>query len=76
MQGEFLKQKDVARRWGISHRTLERWRVIGHGPKFIKIGAHVAYRLRDVEDYEVKRVRTSTRDPDRDAGNHSDDKLT
>jgi predicted DNA-binding transcriptional regulator AlpA len=61
MSDTFLKQKDLARRWGISHRTLERWRVIGHGPRFVKVGSNVVYRLSDVEAYERKRVRTSTR---------------
>lgn len=64
MQDEFLKQKDVARRWGISPRTLERWRVIGHGPRFMKVGAHVLYRLCDVKTYEIKRIRTKTRSND------------
>jgi predicted site-specific integrase-resolvase len=64
MQDEFLKQKDVARRWGISPRTLERWRVIGHGPRFVKVGAHVVYRMCDVRAYEIKRIRTKTRSND------------
>ena len=61
MQDVFLSQKDVARRWSISPRTLERWRVIGHGPCFMKVGAHVLYRLCDVRAYETKRIRTSTK---------------
>lgn len=56
----FLKQKEVARRWGISHRTLERWRVIGQGPVFLKVGAHVVYRLRDIERWEDGRLHRST----------------
>jgi len=61
MSDQFLTQKEVARRWGISHRTLERWRVKGQGPRFVKLGAHVVYRLSDVEAYEAGQVRTSTR---------------
>jgi hypothetical protein len=61
MNDVFLNQKDVARRWSISPRTLERWRVVGQGPRFVKIGAHVLYRLCDVQAYEIKRIRTSTR---------------
>lgn len=55
----FLTQKDLARRWGISHRTLERWRWLGTGPLFLKVGARVAYRMRDVERYEATRLRQS-----------------
>jgi DNA-binding transcriptional MerR regulator len=61
MHDVFLNQKEVAKRWSISPRTLERWRVIGHGPRFMKVGAHVLYRLCDIRAYEIKRIRTSTR---------------
>jgi predicted DNA-binding transcriptional regulator AlpA len=54
-----LGQNDLAQRWGISARTLERWRWIGDGPAFLKIGARVAYRMEDVEAYEAERRRTT-----------------
>jgi predicted site-specific integrase-resolvase len=57
MSETFLSQKTLARRWGISHRTLERWRSVGRGPLFVKVGAHVVYRLSDVERYEEAQVR-------------------
>ena len=60
MQPVFLNQTELARRWGISPRTLERWRWLGEGPAFVKIGGHVAYRLEDVEAFEVANLRTST----------------
>ncbi|NBX75108.1 MAG: DNA-binding protein, partial [Proteobacteria bacterium] len=56
----FLNQTELARRWGVSPRTLERWRWLGEGPAFVKIGGHVAYRLEDVEAYEVANLRKST----------------
>lgn len=49
-----LRQADLAQRWGISPRTLERWRWLGGGPPFLKIGARVAYRLEDIEAFEVQ----------------------
>jgi predicted site-specific integrase-resolvase len=55
-----LKQREVADRWNISHRTLERWRWVGEGPQFIKIGGRVVYRLEDVEAYERNQLRAST----------------
>ena len=55
-----LNQEDVARRWSISPRTLERWRWIGQGPAFLKIGGRVVYRLGDIEAYEAEQLRTST----------------
>jgi hypothetical protein len=56
----FLDQADLARRWGMSKRTLERWRCFGEGPSFLKLGGRVLYRLSDVQDYEARRLRTIT----------------
>ena len=55
-----LDQTDLAERWNISARTLERWRWIGEGPRFVKLGGRVRYRLEDVEAYEAQQVRAST----------------
>ncbi len=50
-----LTQLDLARRWRVSPRTLERWRWLGQGPAYLKLGAAVAYRLEDVEAFEARR---------------------
>jgi hypothetical protein len=42
-----LGQKELARRWGLSHRTLERWRSQGHGPRFLKLNGRCLYRIED-----------------------------
>ena len=55
-----LNQRALAQRWTISPRTLERWRWIGQGPRYLKIGGRVVYRLVDVEAYEAQQTRTST----------------
>ena len=55
-----LNQTDLARRWSISPRTLERWRWLGQGPRYIKIGGRVLYRAEEVEAYEVQQTRAST----------------
>jgi Helix-turn-helix domain len=47
-----LTQLDVARRWRISPRTLERWRWIGGGPQYLRVGGRVIYRLADIEAFE------------------------
>jgi predicted site-specific integrase-resolvase len=60
MSVKHLNQIDLACRWDISPRTLERWRWLGQGPRYIKIGGRVVYRLDDVEAYEVQQARTST----------------
>jgi predicted site-specific integrase-resolvase len=55
-----LNQRDLARRWAMSARTLERWRWTGEGPPFLKVGGRVVYRLTDIEAYEVERLRRRT----------------
>jgi DNA-binding transcriptional MerR regulator len=53
-------QVELARRWKLSPRTLERWRWLGLGPRHIKIGGRVVYRLEDIEAYEADNMRSST----------------
>lgn len=60
MATKHLNQIDLAARWNISHRTLERWRWTGEGPLFIKLGGRVVYRLEDIEEYEREQIRSST----------------
>ena len=55
-----LNQKQLADYWGVSQRTLERWRAVGWGPVFLKIGGRVVYRLEDIEAYETNCLRSST----------------
>ena len=58
-----LHQVELADRWNISPRTLERWRWTGEGPAFIKLGGRVVYRLEDVEAFEAGQRRDCTRHP-------------
>jgi predicted site-specific integrase-resolvase len=59
---EHLNQAQLAQRWQMSQRTLERWRWRGEGPPFIKIGGRVVYRLEDIEAFETEQRRASTSD--------------
>ncbi|MCG8381770.1 MAG: DNA-binding protein [Gammaproteobacteria bacterium] len=52
MNCNHINQKKLAERWNISQRTLERWRAIGWGPLFLKIGNRVVYRVEDFLTYE------------------------
>lgn len=49
---QHLHQSAVAHRWHLSVRTLERWRWRRQGPKYIKVGGRVLYRLEDIEAFE------------------------
>ncbi|KQZ33482.1 hypothetical protein ASD50_01305 [Mesorhizobium sp. Root552] len=48
----YLHQYELATRWRMSPRTLERWRWRKQGPSYIKLGGKVVYALQDVEAYE------------------------
>ena len=52
-----LNQVELAARWKVSPRTLERWRYVGDGPSFIKLGGRVIYRIEDVEAFELRELR-------------------
>jgi hypothetical protein len=52
-------QRDLANRWRLSPRTLERWRWERIGPPFLKIGGRVIYRLSDIEEFEQSGIRAS-----------------
>ena len=52
-----LNQEQLARRWSISPRTLERWRWLRKGPPYLRVGGRVVYRLEDVEAYEAAHIR-------------------
>jgi hypothetical protein len=60
--GKFT-QEQLAQRWYLSPRTLEQWRWLGKGPKFLKIGARVLYREEDVEAWEAAQVCQNTSGP-------------
>ena len=44
-----LDENELAERWDKSPRTLEGWRRQGKGPRYLKIGGRVVYRLDEIE---------------------------
>lgn len=60
---QHLDQKSLADRWQISPRTLEQWRWQGKGPRYLKIGGRVVYRLLDVEAFEAASLHVNTVGP-------------
>lgn len=61
MEVVHFNQKQLAARWNISEASLERWRSVGVGPKFLKILGRVLYRQADIEAYEESCLSTSTK---------------
>ncbi len=60
MSDPHLSQTELANRWRMSPRTLERWRFTGEGPRFMKIGGRVVYRLEDIVAFEALQLRQVT----------------
>jgi excisionase family DNA binding protein len=48
---------------GLGVTTLEKWRVIGNkGPRFVRLGRAIRYRVKDLDAWLEEQVRTSTSD--------------
>ena len=58
-----LTEADLASRWAMSPKTLQRWRTTGEGPAYLKLGKRVSYPLNAVIAFEncVQHVSTSKR---------------
>jgi len=56
-----LTQREAASLLHLSERTLERFRVSGTGPKFLRLGRSIRYRLTDIEAFIASRVRLYVR---------------
>jgi len=60
MQTQLLDQREAAKLLRLSERTLERLRVHGGGPSYIKCGRSVRYRACDIEKWIAARIVSST----------------
>lgn len=54
-----LTQADLAERWRVSTRTLDRWREQGRGPAWMKLNGRILYRTEDVLAFEQARLHSS-----------------
>jgi predicted DNA-binding transcriptional regulator AlpA len=52
-----LNEQELAERLGISRKTLQKWRSLGIGPAYLKLGAKVVYRVEDIEAYIQRSLR-------------------
>ncbi len=55
-----LTENQAAVVFNLSNRTMQAWRVRGCGPKFIKVGRSVRYRIGDLQEYVKRNVYQST----------------
>lgn len=53
-----MNDMELAQRLGISRKTLQKWRSLGMGPPYLKLGSKVVYRAEDIEAYIQRCLRT------------------
>ena len=58
-----LTTQDAAAYLHLSPRTLEKWRLIGGGPRYRKLIHRVVYVQSDIDTWVDEQARTSTSDP-------------
>ena len=61
--GPFLTEREAAAYLTLSPSTLNRWRVIGGGPAFRRLGRRVAYAMADLHAFADARSATHTGSP-------------
>lgn len=55
-----FNERDLAERWGVSPKTLQRWRSEGTGPRYLKLSKRVVYPIDEIEAYEHDALYAST----------------
>ena len=48
----YLTPQQLAKRWQFSHKTLEKWRYQGIGPRYTKVGRRLLYAMPDIVAFE------------------------
>lgn len=56
---ELLDERTLARQLGVSVSTLQTWRYLGRGPRYLKVGRLVRYRNVDIDAYIAANLRGS-----------------
>lgn len=57
-----LNPDQLGERWQKSRQSLAQMRYRGNGPKFLRIGKSIFYRVEDVLEFEESNIRTRTDD--------------
>ena len=64
-----LTQREAATLLKLSERTLERWRVAGDGPKFVRLGRSIRYRLTAIEESNEENSNEDDSSDEEESGN-------
>lgn len=60
---QLLTERDASKLLCLSVRTLQKWRLCGRGPRFLKLGHAVRYDRAELERFVAGAERASTSDP-------------
>ncbi len=58
-----LNEKELAKRWRMSPRTLQGWRQQGKGPRYLKVEGRVIYPMPEIEACEAASLHANTVGP-------------
>ncbi len=47
-----MTEKELAKKWHLSAKTLQRWRWLKSGPHYIKIGGRIRYTSDNIKNFE------------------------
>ena len=56
LDAHHLREDELAQRWHVSRRTLQRWRSSGRAPSHLVLGQRILYRRQDVETFEARHL--------------------
>jgi predicted DNA-binding transcriptional regulator AlpA len=59
-----LRNRQAATYVGLRPATLEKMRVIGYGPRFVRLGRAIGYRIDDLDEWLASRRFRSTTEAD------------
>lgn len=57
---KYYDTKSAAKYLGLSHKTLEKYRVYGGGPRFLKMGHRARYLVADLDSWVGQNYYNST----------------
>ena len=58
-----LTEQEAATLLRVTVKAVQGWRYRGGGPRFVKVGRCVRYRLEDLQAFVLAALRSSTSDP-------------
>lgn len=56
----FLTSTELAIRWKLTRKTIEKWRCAGKSPPYKKIGGRILYKTEDIKKFEDEAERHHT----------------